>query len=430
MAECTIKEFGSHLGEDVTIKGWVYNRRSSGRLTFLLMRDGTGVCQVIAERDTFGDFYEEIKKLPIESSVIVTGKVIKEARAAGGYDLLANNIQIVQKSEEFPITKKEHGPDFLLTNRHLWVRSPRQIAILRIRNVLIHHVREYFFKNGFTLIDTPIFTTTCGEDSTNLFSVEYFDMGKAYLSQTGQLYLEACIAAFGKTYCFGPTFRAEKSKTRRHLTEFWMVEAEVAFNDHKKNMELQEDFVSSIVQNTIGDCEAELKMLERDMEPLKKIVPPFVHIMYDEAVEILNKNGSEIKWGSDLGAADETILTNLYDKPIFVECYPKEAKAFYMKQHPERPEIVMCADLLAPEGYGEIIGGSQREENIDVLLSSIKAQGLDPERYGWYIDLRRYGSVPHSGFGLGIERTITWICGLEHLRETIPFPRMMYRAYP
>jgi asparaginyl-tRNA synthetase len=310
------------------------------------------------------------------------------------------------------------------------VRSPRQIAILKIRNVLVHHVREYFFKNDFTLIDTPIFTTTCGEDSTNLFSVEYFDMGKAYLSQTGQLYLEACIASFTKTYCFGPTFRAEKSKTRRHLTEFWMVEAEVAFNDHEKNMALQEDFVSYIVQNTIKDCKAELKLLERDLEPLKKIVPPFVHIMYDEAVRILNKNGSEIEWGSDLGAADETILTNLYDKPIFVECYPKSAKAFYMKQHPGRPEIVMCADLLAPEGYGEIIGGSQREENIDVLLAAIKAQGLDPEKYGWYIDLRRYGSVPHSGFGLGIERTITWICGLEHLRETIPFPRMMYRAYP
>ncbi|HEY9161553.1 MAG TPA: asparagine--tRNA ligase [Desulfomonilia bacterium] len=430
MAECTIREFGSHTGEEVTIKGWVYNRRSSGKLSFLLMRDGTGICQVIAERETFGDFYEEIKKLPIESSVIVTGKPVKEERAAGGYDFVASGIQIVQKSEEFPITKKEHGPDFLLTNRHLWVRSPRQIAILRIRNVLVHHVREYFFKNNFTLIDTPIFTTTCGEDSTNLFSVEYFDMGKAYLSQTGQLYLEACIASFGKTYCFGPTFRAEKSKTRRHLTEFWMVEAEVAFNDHKMNMALQEDFVSYIVQNTIRDCEAELKSLGRDLEPLKKITPPFVHLMYDEAVEILSRNGSEITWGTDLGGGDETILTKMYDKPIFVECYPKAAKAFYMKQHPERPEIVLCADLLAPEGYGEIIGGSQREENIDVLLAAIKAQGLDPGRYAWYIDLRRYGSVPHSGFGLGIERTVTWICGLEHLRETIPFPRMMYRAYP
>jgi asparaginyl-tRNA synthetase len=279
-------------------------------------------------------------------------------------------------------------------------------------------------------VDTPIFTTTVGEDSTNLFSVDYFDLGKVYLAQTGQLYLEAAIAGLGKVYCFGPTFRAERSKTRRHLTEFWMVEGEMAFADHKMNLEVQEDFVSSIVQRTIVERAQELAFLERDIESLKKARTPFYRLSYDEAIEILNKEGSGIQWGMDLGGDDETIITKLFDKPVFIECYPKKAKAFYMKQHPQRPELVMCADLLAPEGYGEIIGGSQREEDIGILLKSIKDHGLDPERYGWYLDIRKYGSVPHSGFGLGIERTLAWICGLKHVRETIPFPRMLYRAYP
>lgn len=430
MHTCTIKEFPSHIGEVVTIRGWVPNRRSSGKVSFLILRDGTGTCQVIAERETIGEAYEEIRKLPLESSVTVTGKVVKEVRAPGGFELHATDFAIVHKSEEFPIGKKEHGPDFLLSNRHLWLRSPRQIAILRIRDTLVRNVREFFYANGFTLVDTPIFTTTVGEDSTNLFSVDYFDLGKAYLAQTGQLYLEAAISALGKVYCFGPTFRAEKSKTRRHLAEFWMVEGEMAFADHKQNLEVQENLVSYIIQKTIAEREHELLSLERNLEPLKKITPPFNRLPYDEAVEILKSKGSAIEWGMDLGAEDETILTNLYDKPVFVECYPKKAKAFYMKQHPARPDVVMCADLLAPEGYGEIIGGSQREEDIDILLQSIKDQGLDPERYGWYLDIRRYGSVPHSGFGMGIERTLTWICGLKHLRETIPFPRMLYRAYP
>jgi len=408
----------------------VPNRRSSGKVSFLILRDGTGTCQVVAERETFGDFYEEIRKLPLESSLIATGRVVKEARAVGGFELHANSITIVHRSEEFPIGKKEHGPDFLLTHRHLWLRSPRQIAILRIRDTLVRHVREFFYKNGFTLVDTPIFTTTVGEDSSNLFSVDYFDLGKAYLSQTGQLYLEAAMAGLGKVYCFGPTFRAEPSKTRRHLTEFWMVEGEMAFHDHTMNLEVQENLVAYIVQNTIAERAEELTFLERDLEPLKKVTTPFYRLSYDEAVEILKKNGSKIEWGIDLGGDDETILTKLYDKPVFIECYPKQAKAFYMKQNPTRPEVVMCADLLAPEGYGEIIGGSQREEDIDVLLKSIRDQGLDPERYGWYLDVRRYGSVPHSGFGMGIERTLAWICGLKHVRETIPFPRMMYRAYP
>jgi asparaginyl-tRNA synthetase len=430
MIECLISHFSRHVGEGVMVKGWVANRRSSGKVSFLIIRDGSGICQAIVERETFGGEYEDIRKLPLESSVIVTGKVVEEGRSPGGYELHVAGIEILQKSDEFPIGKKEHGPDFLLNNRHLWLRSPRQIAIMRIRDALVRHVREFFHKNDFTLIDTPIFTTTVGEDSSNLFFVDYFDLGKTYLSQTGQLYLEAAIFGLGKVYCLGPTFRAERSKTRRHLTEFWMVEGEMPFFEHKDNLDLQENFVSYIVQNTIKEKADELFRLERNIEPLKKVEPPFHRITYDEALEILQREGSDIQWGSDLGGDDETIITNLFDKPVFIENYPKKVKAFYMKQHPEKPECVLCADLLAPEGYGEIIGGSQREDNPEILMKSILDNGLDPERYGWYLDLRKYGSVPHSGFGLGIERTLSWICGLKHLRETIPFPRMLYRAYP
>jgi asparaginyl-tRNA synthetase len=430
MKLCLISEFGGHAGERVTIGGWVANRRSSGKVSFLIIRDGSGFCQAVLEREAMGDAYEEVRKLPLESSVILTGTVAVEPRAPGGFELHASGIEIVQKSEDFPIGKKEHGPDFLLGLRHLWLRSPRQIAVMRVRDSLVRNVRNFFHENGFTLVDTPIFTTTVGEDSSNLFSVDYFDLGRTYLSQTGQLYLEAAIFALGRVFCLGPTFRAERSKTRRHLTEFWMVEAEMAFHEHADNLELQENFVSYIVQRTIRERPEELARLERDIEPLRKIEPPFHRLSYDEAVEILRQNGSDIQWGDDLGGDDETILTRLHDKPVFVECYPKKAKAFYMKQHPERPDLVLCADLLAPEGYGEIIGGSQREDDPDVLLKSITDSGLDPERYGWYFDLRKYGSVPHSGFGLGIERTLAWICGLRHVRETIPFPRMLYRAYP
>jgi len=430
MNECLISEFSLHEGKTVTIKGWVANRRSSGKVSFLILRDGSGICQAIVERETFAGPYEEIKKLPIESSVIASGRVVAESRSPGGFELHVDGLDIVQKSEEFPIGKKEHGPDFLRTIATLWLRSPRQIAIMRVRDALVRHVREFFHANNFTLIDTPIFTTTVGEDSSNLFSLDYFDLGRTYLSQTGQLYLEAAIFGLGKVFCLGPTFRAERSKTRRHLTEFWMVEGEMAFFEHKDNLELQENFVTYIVQNTIREMADELTKLERDIEPLKKVAPPFYRVSYDEALEILHKEGSDIQWGSDLGGDDETIITNLFDKPVFIENYPKKVKAFYMKQHPERPECVLCADLLAPEGYGEIIGGSQREDNYDILLKSILEQKLDPERYGWYLDLRKYGSVPHSGFGLGIERTLSWICGLKHVRETIPFPRMLYRAYP
>ncbi|HHO75583.1 MAG TPA: asparagine--tRNA ligase [Deltaproteobacteria bacterium] len=430
MKECSISQFPEYIGQDVTIKGWVSNRRSSGRVSFLIFRDGTGICQVVAERDVLGDTYQEIRKIPIESSVIVHGKVVEEGRSAGGFEVQASSIDIVHLSDEFPIGKKEHGPDFLLSNRHLWLRSARQTAIMRVRDALVRHVRNYFYENTFTLIDTPIFTTTCGEDTSNLFSVDYFDLGKTYLSQTGQLYLEAAIFGLGKVYCLGPTFRAERSKTRRHLTEFWMVEAEMAYYDHKMNLDLQEDFVSYIVQNTIAERQEDLKLLERDIEPLKRVVPPFHRISYDEALDILHKQGSDIVWGADLGGDDETVITQLFDKPVFIENYPKQTKAFYMKQHPDRPEYVFCADLLAPEGYGEIIGGSQREDNYDLLIKAIKDNNLEPETYGWYLDLRRYGSVPHAGFGLGIERTLSWICGLKHVRETIPFPRMLYRAYP
>lgn len=431
MTECYIKDFPRHVGEEVVIRGWVSNRRSSGKVSFLLIRDGSGLCQAIAEREVLGDAYQEIKKIPLESSLKVQGKVVEESRSPGGYELHVSRVGIIHKpKEEFPIGKKEHGPDFLLNNRHLWLRSSRQIAIMRVRDTLVRHIREYFHKNDFTLIDSPIFTTTCGEDSSSLFSVDYFDLGKAFLSQTGQLYLEAAIFGLGKVYCFGPTFRAERSKTRRHLIEFWMVEAEAAFYDHDRNLALQEDFVSYIVQNTLADRAEELASLERDIEPLKKVVPPFYRISYDDALAILRDKGSDIEWGTDLGADDETLITSLYDKPVFIENYPRKVKAFYMKQHPGKPEYVKCADLLAPEGYGEIIGGSERENDYDKLMQAIRENDLDPERYGWYLDLRKYGSVPHSGFGLGVERTLSWICGLKHVREAIPFPRMIYRAYP
>ena len=430
MSEQYIADFADHIGESVTVKGWVANRRSSGRIAFLILRDGSGICQAIVEREVIGEIYADIKKVPLESSLIITGEVVREDRAPGGFELHASGVEIVHLSEEYPIGKKEHGPDFLLNNRHLWLRSPRQAAILRIRDALVRNVRNYFHAQGFTLIDTPIFTTTCGEESSSLFAVDYFDLGKAYLSQTGQPYLEAAIPSLGKVFCLGPTFRAEKSKTRRHLTEFWMVEAEMAFYDNLRNLELQEDFVAYIVQHTLAERTPELLSLERDLEPLKKVTPPFYRITYDEALEILRDKGSPIQWGDDLGAEDETLITQLYEKPVFVMNYPKKTKAFYMKQHPEKNEYVLCADLLAPEGYGEIIGGSQREDDYATLLKAIQDNNLDPERYGWYLDLRRYGSVPHAGFGLGIERTLSWICGLKHVRESIPFPRMLYRAYP
>ncbi len=427
-----IKDFAEHIDSEVTIKGWVVHRRSSGKLAFLVMRDGAYKCQAVIEKAIIGEEkYAEIKKIPHESSLSITGKVIREERAPGGYEMHVSDLEVIHRSEEFPITRKEHGPDFLLSNRHLWLRSSRQIAIMKVRDTLIWNVRKFFKENDYMLFDSPIFTTTVGEDSTNLFSCEYFDLGKSYLSQTGQLYLEAAIFALGNVYCFGPTFRAEKSKTRRHLMEFWMVEAEMPFYDQDMNMDVQEQFITYIVQNTIKECEKELvEVLERDLEPLRKVNNNFIRMDYGDAVKFLQERGSAIQWGDDLGAEDETILTEAHDRPIFVVDYPKEAKAFYMKENPENPKVVRCADLLAPEGYGEIIGGSQREEDIETILAAIDRCELNPETYAWYLDLRKYGSVPHSGFGLGIERTLAWICGLKHVRETIPFPRMLYRAYP
>jgi len=431
MQRVYISDLGQHVGLDVEIAGWLYNKRSSGKIHFLLVRDGSGIVQgVLVKSEVPEEVFSSAEKLAQETSLVVTGKVRADNRAPGGYELSLTGLAIIQIAENYPITPKEHGTAFLMEHRHLWLRSSRQYAILRVRNQIIWAIREFFQKNGFVLIDTPILTGSAAEGASTLFETEYFDLGKAYLAQTGQLYLEAACMSFGKVYCFGPTFRAEKSKTRRHLTEFWMVEPEVAFNDNVANMDLGEDLICYIVQSVLEKCSEELKKLERDTKPLESIKRPFYRISYDEAVRKLQAAGSSITWGSDLGGEDETILTKMYDQPVYVYCYPKECKAFYMKLNPENPKTVLCADLLAPEGYGEIIGGSQRADDYDELLGRIREHGLSEEAYKWYLDLRKYGSVPHAGFGLGIERTVAWICGLPHVRETIPFARMLYRLYP
>ncbi|MCP4633391.1 MAG: asparagine--tRNA ligase [candidate division Zixibacteria bacterium] len=426
-----IKDFKEHDGEELTVKGWVYNKRKSGKIRFLLVRDGTGLVQcVMVKSDLPEEEWNKFTDLTQESSLEVTGVIRAEERAPGGYELGVKSIKIVQISEEYPITPKEHGVDYLLDRRHLWLRSSRQYSIMRIRNELIKATRDYFYENDFVLIDTPLITGSIGETASTLFETEYYDFGKAYLAQTGQLYLEAACMAFGKVYCFGPSFRAEKSKTRRHLSEYWHIEGEVAYFDNEDNINLQEDYVCYIVKRILEKCRPELEKLERDISALEKIQKPFHRFSYDEAIEKLKELGSDVKWGDDLGATDETILTEKYDKPIFIINYPATAKAFYMKRNPDNLDTVLCSDLLAPEGYGEIIGASQREDDYDLLISRIREEKLPEEAYGWYLDLRKYGSVPHSGFGLGIERTVTWICGLKHIRESIPFPRMLYRLYP
>jgi asparaginyl-tRNA synthetase len=431
MHEMTIENAGEFEGKEMTIKGWLYNKRSSGKIHFLILRDGTGLMQaVLIKKEVPEDLFNLYDKLTQESSLIVTGTVRKDDRAPGGYELTIKNIEVVQIADEYPITKKEHGTDFLMNNRHLWLRSQKQFHILKVRNEMIFAIRQFFYERGFVLIDTPILTGAIGETASTLFSTDYYDLGKAYLAQTGQLYLEAAIMSHRNVFCFGPTFRAEKSKTRRHLSEFWMIEAEMAFCDLDCDLELQEDMVVYLVRHVLDKCMENLVALERKIEPLKKIKKPFVHMPYDDAIKLLQEKGSSIKWGDDLGAEDETIISEHYDRPVFVINYPKKAKAFYMKENPANPETVLCADLLGPEGYGEIIGGSQREDDYDKLLSRIREQGLPEEAYGWYLDLRRYGSVPHSGFGLGFERTAAWICGLTHIRETIPFPRTISRLYP
>lgn len=429
--EIYIEDLSNHVGEQVTLMGWLYNKRSSGKVKFLILRDGTGYLQCIVFK---GNVSEEVFELAgnftQETSFEVTGTIKEEPRAVGGFELDAIDVKIVTMAEEYPITKKEHGIEFLIDNRHLWLRSKRQVALMKVRHRVVKAIRDFFDERGFTLFDPPIITPNACEGTSTLFEFDYFDLGKAYLTQSGQLYAEAGALALGKVYTFGPTFRAEKSKTRRHLTEFWMVEPEMAFYDLDDDMDLAEEFLEYIVQTVLTGCKAELEILERDTSKLENVKRPFPRISYDEAVKILHENGVDFEWGNDFGGGDETIISNQFDRPVMVHRYPKEIKAFYMKRDPENDKVALALDVLAPEGYGEIVGGSQREDDLDLLLGRIKEHDLPQEFFEWYLDLRRYGSVPHSGFGLGLERTISWICGIEHLREAIPFPRMIYRNTP
>ncbi len=426
-----IAELSRYAGQSVRVRGWVVHLRSSGKVAFIVMRDGSGTLQCVLVKSSLPvEAWERFSHLSQETTIEVTGEARLDARAPGGVELGASDLLITGESPiDYPIQPKEHGIDFLLDNRHFWLRTDRQRAIARIRHEVEQAIRDFFYERDFTLVDTPILTAAIGERS-GLFSTEYFDEGTAYLAQTGQLYGEAAAAAFGRIYCFGPTFRAEKSKTRRHLSEFWMVEPEVAFNDSNDNMQLQEEFVSYIVQRCLERRREELTILERDFSKLESVVGPFPRIDYSDAIKILEQKGSSAKWGDDLGAEDESLLVEGHDRPVFIYNYPKEAKAFYMKENPADPRTVLCDDLLAPEGYGEIIGGSQREDDYDRLLHRIHEEGLPVDAYGWYLDLRKYGTFVHSGFGLGLERTVSWICGLPHLREAIAFPRMMHRLRP
>ncbi len=431
MQKITIKDLEKYVGQEITLQGWLYNKRSSGKVKFLVLRDGSGYLQcVYFKGNVTEDVFNTADKIGQESSIEVTGKVKEEPRAPGGFELDATGLNVIQEAHEYPITPKDHGVEFLMDHRHLWLRSSRQVAILKIRHRIVKAIRDFFDGKGFTLMDPPILTPNAVEGTSTLFETPYFDLGKAYLTQSGQLYGEAGAMALGKIYTFGPTFRAEKSKTRRHLTEFWMVEPEVAFNDLNDNMDLAEEFLEYIVQTVLKDMPEELKLLERDTTKLQNVKRPLPRISYDEAVEILKKNGSEFEYGNDLGGGDETIISEQFDRPVMVHRYPAAVKAFYMKRDPENEDLALAVDVLAPEGYGEIIGGSQREDDLNKLLERIKEHDLPLEPFEWYLDLRRYGSVPHSGFGLGLERTVGWICGLEHVRETIPFPRMIYRNTP
>jgi len=425
-----IKDIAAYEGQEVTVKGWLYDHTDKGKLQFLLVRDGTGLIQCVAfQKDVASDVFAAAVTVTQESSIIVTGKVRGDKRAPGGFELQLSDLQVVQLTQDYPITPKEHGIDFLMKQRHLWIRSAKQHAVLRIRAEVIKAVRDWLDSHGFVNMDTPILTPSSCEDTTTLFETDYFG-DKAYLTQSGQLYNEATIGAFGRVYCFGPTFRAEKSKTRRHLTEFWMVEPEMAYVDLDGCMEVEEQFVSYIVQTVLKNRANELQTLERDTSRLAMVTPPFPRLHYDEAVELLNKRGLEFKWGDDFGAPHETAIGENFDRPVFVHHYPTAIKAFYMEEDPARAEVCLSVDLLASEGYGEIIGGGQRTSSYELLERRIQQHHLPREAYEWYLDLRRYGTVPHSGFGLGIERTIAWICGTQHIRETIPFPRMLERIYP
>lgn len=429
MEKIFIKDCQKYASQDVIICGWIYNFRSSGSIYFLQIRDGSGFIQAIVDKKAVSaKVWQTCEKITLETSVEITGNVSKHPKKEE-YEIQAKELKIVQVSEEYPIGKKEHGPDFLLDNRHLWLRSPKQWAIQRVRNSIINLIYEYLNKEGFIKIDAPILTPNACEGTTELFEINYFDEDKAYLSQSGQLYLEAAIFSYGRVFDFGPVFRAEKSKTRRHLTEFWMMDAEMAFCDFEENLKIQEELVCYIIQQVLKKNKKELEILERDIKPLEKIKPPFIRKSHQEVVKELREMGSDIKENDDLGGDDETLLTKKYEQPIFVEKYPAEVKAFYMKRD-ESGKYALNSDLLAPEGYGEIIGGSQREDDYETLLKRIKEYNLPFKEFQWYLDLRKYGSVPHSGFGLGLERVVGWICGIQHVRETIPFPRMINRIRP
>jgi asparaginyl-tRNA synthetase len=432
MTVTTIEEIHKYPDQTVTLRGWLYNKRESGKLVFLILRDGTGFIQCVAfKKDLPEEVWDAAKSVTQESSLMITGSVRKEDRAPYcGYEMGVQSIEIVSKVEgEYPISLKEHGADFLLEHRHLWLRTPSQMAVMRIRAEVMAASRDFFNDRGFVNVDAPIITANACEGTTNLFQIDYFEE-QAYLSQTGQLYMEAAALALGKVYCLGPAFRAEKSKTRKHLTEFWMIEPEVAFLTFEENLAMQEEYVSYVIHRVLETRAAELKLLERDTSKLADITAPFPKISYDDAVKLLQEKGSEIQWGDDLGAPDETLLGEHFQKPVFVHRFPSAIKAFYMKPDPDRPEVALGADLIAPDGYGELIGGGQRIDDYDLLVQRIQEHDLPMEAFGWYLDLRKYGSVPHGGFGLGIERFVAWISGVEHVRETSPFPRTIYRIQP
>ncbi len=432
-----INRLAEHVGKEVTLKGWLYNLRSSGKIIFPQLRDGTGVVQGVALKNAVTpEVWESLKGLGQESALTITGTVREDSRAPGGFEIDVVNAEVIDEVHDYPITPKEHGTEFLMDHRHLWLRSRRQHAVLKVRHTVVRAVRDFLDNDGFTLADSPIFTPAACEGTTTLFEVDYFEGEKAYLTQSGQLYNEATAAAFGKAYCFGPTFRAEKSKTRRHLTEFWMVEPEMAFAHLEDVMNLSERFLSYIAARVLEERAEELKVLERDTSKLEGIVPPFPRLHYDDAVKLLHEGHekglmeSKFEWGGDFGAPDETFLSGHYDKPLMVHHYPAEIKAFYMARDSERPELALGVDVLAPEGYGEVIGGGERATSLEFLKEQIALHQLPQEAFEWYLDLRRYGSVPHAGFGMGIERCTAWMCGIEHVRETIPFPRMLYRIRP
>jgi asparaginyl-tRNA synthetase len=431
METVRIADFGCHVGQEVRVNGWLHNKRSSGKLQFLIVRDGSGFAQAVMAKAAVPEAsWTAAEAMGQESSLELVGKVKADARAPGGYEVEVTSLTALQVAHDYPITPKEHGTAFLMENRHLWLRSQRQHAVIRVRHAVVKGVRDYLDDQGFTLVDTPIFTPAACEGTTTLFGVPYFDEGTAYLTQSGQLYNEANAAAHGKVYCFGPTFRAEKSKTRRHLTEFWMVEPEMAFAHLEDAVKVAEGLIVSVIERVLETRKEELKVLERDVAKLGNVKSPFPWLHYDDAIKLIQSKGSATQWGSDFGGTDETVIAEAYDRPVVVHRFPAAIKAFYMEPDPERPELTLSADILAPEGYGEIVGGGERMSSAEKLLQRIHEHNLPEDAFRWYIDLRKYGSVPHAGFGMGIERLVTWICGLEHLRETIAFPRMLYRIYP